>query len=302
VQYAWKEGRGFSDVVAAAISVREFLTGDFAGAMSQSCGYCSSMEELLGRAEYAARMHDVARGRALVVEAVSGGSDDREDMARAQYFIDAESGDWRKAVEDARTYEASIVARSEELRAIRVRAYAYPLLAVALAQTGDFAAAHAAIDKTAGDCVACETTRGEIDGLQKNDGGAQFWFARVTRDAPSIPFAYAAWGAMLLREGKYDAAITKFKLAHEKGPHFADPLEMWGEALMLENRSDLALAKFEEAEKYAPNWGRLHLEWGKALFYAGRKDEAAEQFAIASSLELSPADTAQLAQWISHHG
>jgi cytochrome c-type biogenesis protein CcmH/NrfG len=77
---------------------------------------------------------------------------------------------------------------------------------------------------------------------------------------------------------------------------------MWGETLMLQNRSDLALAKFEKANQYAPQWGRLHLKWGEALFFAGRKDEAAKQFALASALPLSTADTAALAQWKSRHG
>jgi tetratricopeptide (TPR) repeat protein len=107
---------------------------------------------------------------------------------------------------------------------------------------------------------------------------------------------------MLLREGQYEAAIAKFTVAHDKGPHFADPLEMWGEALMQKNRSDLALPKFEEAAKYAPNWGRLHLKWGEALFYAGKPQDAKKQFAIASALSLPAADTAALAQWKSRHG
>ena len=92
-----------------------------------------------------------------------------------------------------------------------------------------------------------------------------------------------------------------FATAHAKGPHFADPLELWGEALMQKNRSDLALAKFAEADKYAPNWGRLHLEWGKALMYLGRRTEAQQQFAIASRLDLSPADAASLKQWKARH-
>ena len=101
---------------------------------------------------------------------------------------------------------------------------------------------------------------------------------------------------------QYDAAIAKFKAANQKGPHFADPLEMWGEALMLKNRSDLALAKFEEANKYAPNWGRLHLKWGEALFYAGKQDEAKKQFAAAATLDLSAADKVQLATMSARHG
>ena len=91
------------------------------------------------------------------------------------------------------------------------------------------------------------------------------------RRAPSIPFADADWGQALLARGQPDAAIAKFTLANQKGPHFADPLEGWGEALMAKNQSHLALAKFAEAEKYAPNWGRLHLKWGEALVYAGKK-------------------------------
>jgi tetratricopeptide (TPR) repeat protein len=107
---------------------------------------------------------------------------------------------------------------------------------------------------------------------------------------------------MLLRKGEAGAAIEKFKLAVEKSPHFADPLEMWGETLMLKNRSDLALAKFAEADKYAPNWGRLHLKWGEALSYAGKRDEAKKQFALAASFYLSAADKAALARAGAMHG
>ncbi|MGD0867190.1 MAG: hypothetical protein ABSA49_16735, partial [Rhizomicrobium sp.] len=96
-----------------------------------------------------------------------------------------------------------------------------------------------------------------------------------------------------------DGAIAEFKLANEKGSHFADPLEMWGEALIRKNRSDLALAKFAEAEKYAPNWGRLHLKWGEALLWAGKPEEAKKQFATAASLDLSAAEKSELSR-VSH--
>ncbi|HEY5084976.1 MAG TPA: hypothetical protein VII48_10660 [Rhizomicrobium sp.] len=99
---------------------------------------------------------------------------------------------------------------------------------------------------------------------------------------------------MLLEKGDTDAAIAKFKVANQKGPHFADPLEGWGEALMAENRSDLALAKFAESDQYAPNWGRLHLQWGEALVYAGKKEEAKAQFARATALDLTPSEKSEL--------
>ena len=119
--------------------------------------------------------------------------------------------------------------------------------------------------------------RAQIAELQGQHARADWWFARAVAEAPSIPFAYTDWGHALLARGEPMAAIAKFTLANQKGPHFADPLEGWGEALMAKNHSDLALAKFAEADKYAPNWGRLHLKWGEALAVCrqeGRGEEA----------------------------
>jgi len=166
-----------------------------------------------------------------------------------------------------------------------------------LAMTGDIAAAHHAIDGTPADCYLCLDMRGNIDALQDNWGGAQYWFARAVSASPSSTLAYADWGSMLLARGQPDAAIAKFTTANEKGPHFADPLEGWGEALMAKNQSHLALAKFAAAEKYAPNWGRLHLKWGEALLYAGKPDQAKKRFARAAGLDLTPSERTELSRY-----
>ena len=171
-----------------------------------------------------------------------------------------------------------------------------PAIATALALSGDFSRAHAEIDKTPADCSVCLRTRGRIDTLEKNWAGADYWFARAARDAPSTPFPFTDWGLSLLSRGQPDAAIEQFKLANQKGPHFADPLEGWGEALMAKNQSHLALAKFEEANKYAPNWGRLHLKWGEALGFAGKPAEAQAQLIRATQLDLTPSEKQELAR------
>ena len=176
----------------------------------------------------------------------------------------------------------------------------WPIWAYAEANSGDFAAAHARIDRTPGDCDLCLRTRAQIDALEKNPGGADYWFAEAIEQAPSIPFAYADWGQMLMQRGDFTGAIAKFKLANQKGPHFADPLEMWGEVLIAQNRSDLAITKFSEAEKYAPNWGRLHLKWGEALTYLGKPAEAQKQFARASELDLTTAEKSELLKVSGH--
>ena len=170
----------------------------------------------------------------------------------------------------------------------------WPYASEALAHTGDMRGAEALIAKTPLDCLICVRVRGELATMRRDWDDAAHWYAVASAQAPSIPFPDNDWGAMLRAKGDIDGAIVKFESANRKGPHFADPLEMWGEALIAKNRSDLALAKFEEADKYAPRWGRLHLKWGEALLWSGDAAGARQQFAIASGLDLSEAETSEL--------
>ncbi len=209
--------------------------------------------------------------------------------------------DWAAVRADAMAINDFPVSGSPAIRTL-LPVLTWPWLAYAEARLGQFTAAHALIDATPRDCDLCLRMRGNIAAAEKNWGGAEYWFARAVKQAPSIPFAYHEWGAMLLAKGDRDGAIAKFAAAHAKGPHFADPLELWGEALIAKNRSDLALAKFAEANQYAPNWGRLHLKWGEALFWTGRTDEAKTQFARAAQRDLPAADKAALAAWIKKLG
>ena len=290
---------GFAEMQAQASAVIAQLSGDFARAERATCSHtCVFAGLLLLDSINAARLHDGAAARALLDRGIAAGGANLSGANEARYWVDWADGNWSAALSEARKAKPPYAVRQGEynprFEAIVTATYVAPLVAVAEAHAGHFAQAHAAIDGTPADCVPCDTARGDVAALEKNWNGAAFWFARAIHDAPSVPFAYADWGEMLLSEGKYDAAIEKFRQANLKGPRFADPLEMWSEALMLENRSDLALAKFEEANRYTPHWGRLHLEWGKALMYAGRKDEAKKQFALAQSLDLSGADRQSL--------
>ncbi len=83
-------------------------------------------------------------------------------------------------------------------------------------------------------------------------------------------------------------------MAHAKGPHFADPLELWGEALLRKGDFAGAAAKFAEADRYAPRWGRNHLRWGEALWRTGQVEAARTQFQVARALDLNPPDRAAL--------
>jgi tetratricopeptide (TPR) repeat protein len=217
--------------------------------------------------------------------------------AATQMLIDSEAQDWTGLVSHANG-DAPLFQKFPSLRSWSLT-MTVPIAAYASAKLGNIAAAEAEIAPTPGDCYDCLITRARIAEVEGQRARADWWFGRAVDDAPSIPFAYADWGQSMLARGKPDDAIAKFTIANQKGPHFADPLEMWGEALMAKNRSDLALAKFSEAEKYAPNWGRLHMKWGEALGFAGKKDEAQKQFALAAGLDLTAADRAELTK-VSH--
>jgi len=281
---------GFDEMRKQASAQIALLTGDFANATYWVCSHtCTPTNLLVTKSALVARLHDVAAAESLLAEGQAAPVTYPDDVREARYEIGVAAGDWKAALAEAaamRAFYLHIMKNvSPRLVALTYATEVAPLLAVAQAHAGQFPQAHATIDKTPRDCVPCETARGNIDALEKNRGGAGYWFARAIHDAPSLPFADADWGLMLLRKGDYDGAIAKFASAHRKGPRYADPLEMWGEALIAKNRSDLALAKFEEAAKYAPNWKRLHQKWGEALSYIGRKDDAARQFAIARSLD-----------------
>jgi len=303
-------GRGFADIRALANYRIALLLGDFGNpAAWQSdtlCHGCTLARKWTFHGETTARLHDVRGAWRWLTAARAAGDVDSSDQAEARYYAHAEAGDWAAALDDARAGARAFARESATtspryIEAVAATRFA-PLRAVAEAHLGDIATAQRTIGATPAACVPCDTARGDVALLAGNTTAAAYRYARTVSEALSIPFAYANWGAMLLREGRYDAAIGKFAAAHMKGPHFADPLEMWGEALMQENRSDLALAKFEEANTYAPNWGRLHLEWGKALFWAGRKDESKKQIAIAAGLDLTPGDRVLLAKWMKAHG
>jgi tetratricopeptide (TPR) repeat protein len=269
------------------------LTGDFAQAFTlfKAGAELPDSFSVLARGNFLynalralAGQHDFARARPYLRDL----GPDRVAAAK-EFFAEQ---DWRALTK----FEAG--ARSDPggngLGGRGLYDYLRPEFALARAHLGDVAAAEVVIGPTAADCDGCLRARAAIAELRGQHARADWWFARAVANAPSIPFAYADWGQALLARGKPDDAMEKFKLANQKGPHFADPLEGWGEALMAKNQSHLALAKFAEAEKYAPNWGRLHLKWGEAQGYAGKADEAKAQFARAATLDLTPSEKAEL--------
>jgi tetratricopeptide (TPR) repeat protein len=169
-----------------------------------------------------------------------------------------------------------------------------PLQALAMAKAGDVSGADALIEPTAADCYLCLRVRGLIAAERRDWPAADRWFGEAVRQAPSVPFAYADWGAERLQRNDADGAMAVLQKAHEAGPHFAEPLELMGEALMRNGDFRGAIAKFGQADEAAPRWGKNQLRWGESLLRIGYEREAKAHLERASHLSLSSSDRAEL--------
>lgn len=130
--------------------------------------------------------------------------------------------------------------------------------AITYEKTGQPAKADAALNAVGSlTFVDCDRYRGDILDLQGDWMGAQAWYAKAVKLAPSIPSGYYSWGVALAKHGDLEGAAAKFKDANQKGPHWADPLKAWGDVLVKQGKPKKALDKYDEALKYAPNWKQL---------------------------------------------
>ena len=281
--------------------VLALFTGDYSHALASfRAGAETSINFAnLGRNQYLegailseARLHDGGGLRAFMRDMGVSSLNSPFLLSRFEPFDVAQAfEDWPAVLQNERAIPENVRRRLWQ-RFSRVG----PIIALARAHLNDLKGAEMLIAPCPADNDDCLMAHGQIAELQGQHARADWWFDRVEKQQPSIPFADTVWGRALLVRGQPDKAIEKFTLANQKGPHFADPLEYWGETLMAKNQSHLALAKFTEAEKYAPNWGRLHLKWGEALYYAGKRDDAKAQFARAATLDLTLSEKSELAR------
>jgi hypothetical protein len=103
----------------------------------------------------------------------------------------------------------------------------------------------------------CYRFTGDVLDLRGDWAGAQQWYQKTTKLAPSSPAGYYSWGMALLRHGDLIGATEQFRLANQKGPYWAEPLKGWGDVLLKQGRAKEALLKYDEALKYAPGWKQL---------------------------------------------
>ncbi|MFN8873975.1 MAG: hypothetical protein ACK5WW_05900 [Brevundimonas sp.] len=201
---------------------------------------------------------------------------------------------WPQALAALEAFETEVAPNlSPRTNAARAT-FVWPRLAYARARTGDLAGAQALIEATPLDCYLCVRVRARIAELAGDRAGADRWSAEARRQGPSLPFAFAERGQMLMARGDIAGAIDFYEQAVERGPRWADPQKYWGDALMAQGDEAGAIRKYRAAAERAPRWGALHLAWGRALEAEGRRDQAREKYAEAARMDLSAADRAEV--------
>jgi tetratricopeptide (TPR) repeat protein len=244
----------------------------------------------------AASMHEATEARRL-----QGGDD--AAASRALGFLQANSlmgafwiADWAEVVRQGE----GLIAAKNAMRAPDqaddfLLRRVYPPLATALVHLGRLDEARALQAQMPEACDFCRQTRAGSLELMGDHAGAERAWDEMIRHNPKYVFPYNWRAYYRLQRGDFDGAIAATEKTNKLGPNWADPLEIWAEALAGKGDFTGAAAKYREASQFAPRWGRLHLKWGEALTKQGKPADARAQFQAAGTMDLGPADKAELA-------
>lgn len=212
--------------------------------------------ENLQIAQYEVQMHDV-EAATLRLNTTPVDAKYAPDVAQATFvraLLAEEKSDPKAAAQEWDTYAEAYANPSVRTNDPHTICFAAP----SYEKTGQSDKAEAALNAVGTlTLVDCYRFRGDILELRGNWPGAQAWYAKAVKLAPSIPAGYYSWGVALAKRNDLNGAAAKFQEANQKGPHWADPLKAWGDVLAKQGNIKEAIAKYDAAHKFAPNWKQL---------------------------------------------
>ena len=150
------------------------------------------------------------------------------------------------------------------------------------------------LSSLSGDSAACLSERAKVQVLRGKMCEAYTLFQRAIGDAPSLPSLHYDYGLFLIKRGDFRRAKIELELAHINGPHWAEPLAMLAKLAVQQGDLKTAVNLYRQAALCAPYWGHLYISWADALVRNGKNDEAAAKLQSAYSMNLSPAEEADL--------
>jgi tetratricopeptide (TPR) repeat protein len=208
-----------------------------------------------------ATLHDLLGARAAAAEAVP---DDatiiatilKHNYAPWPHACAAEgAGDWPEVIRQLSGVEAALT--PETRPTVAPETTVWPYLAIAWAHSGDLAKAQALISGAPVDCYPCLSARGQVEAMLGHAAASDRWFGEATRQGPTLPQAYEAWGQARLDRGDLDGAAWAFSRAAQRGRKWADPLKGAGDVAARRGQWRAAIKAYDEALAYAPAWQAL---------------------------------------------
>jgi tetratricopeptide (TPR) repeat protein len=97
--------------------------------------------------------------------------------------------------------------------------------------------------------------------------------------------AYLGWGWLLIRDGKYRQAISKYRFASTINPNNPDVYTNWGTALYYIDKYRAADSMYKKAESLDLKRADLYSNWSTILNELGKHDEAIEKARTALSID-----------------
>jgi tetratricopeptide (TPR) repeat protein len=242
--------------------------------------------------------HDLGRARRVLADIGVASAVQSYRITGVHYGLSIPTADlliarelWPQALAELQVWEG-IVSQPDHIPQIPM--LIWPRMAEVMARMGRLDEAVALVGRTPTNCYACLTARARIAELAGDRAAADRWSAEARRQGPSLPFAFAERGQMLMARGDIAGAIDFYEQAIERGPRWADPQKYWGDALLAQSDAAGAIRKYRAAADRAPRWGALHLAWGRALEAQMKSDQAREKYTEAARMDLSAADRAEV--------
>jgi tetratricopeptide (TPR) repeat protein len=115
------------------------------------------------------------------------------------------------------------------------------------------------------------------------------YYARARQIAPQNPELYLFYGSALIRQNKYDGAVTALNKAIELKPDYADAHLFLGGILEQANHPDQAMVHYRLALAAQPSFRPAQLQLGRMLVNLGRDREAIPE--LLPALQVDDADT-----------
>ncbi|HUI76583.1 MAG TPA: tetratricopeptide repeat protein [Bryobacteraceae bacterium] len=121
--------------------------------------------------------------------------------------------------------------------------------------------------------------------LNRFDNQVDTLYSRAQRIDPRVPLIYDYYGVVMVREGKYEAAMAALRKALDLRPNYAEPHKWMGEVLERQNQIAGAIENYQLALAAEPSDRATQMKLWWDLIIQGRGREAIPQLIPAIQID-----------------